>query len=99
MGKLLSNFLTISLHLPVTVEEFFCSNRGAQEGPCHTIYCLSPSVVGLLWQQCHTLFFQKAFLANAKGHSLSLHHMHTYILHPFLCPKPAQTLLAFAVRK
>lgn len=47
-------------------------------------------MVGLLWQRCHTLFFQKAFPANAKGHSLSLCHMHTYTLHP----AEALTLLA-----
>lgn len=58
-------------------------------------------MVGLLWQCCHTLFFQKAFLANAKGHSLSLGHVLTHTLHPreelnppSVCPKPALALLA-----
>lgn len=74
---------------------------GAQEQapcPCHTVYHWSPSAVGLLWQHCHTLFFQKAFLANAKGHSLSLCHVLTDTLHPRECltlPACARALFAF----
>ena len=51
----------------------------------------SPSVVGLLWQPCHTLFFQKAFLANAKGCSLSVGHVLREEPNSLLvCPKPAR---------
>lgn len=72
--------------------------------------CEPQSVAGLLWQQGHTLFFQKVFLANAKGHSLSLSHAHICTLQPrekvnpaYLCtqclPRLSLLLLLLLVRQ
>lgn len=111
----LSSFVNVSLpfvcqvlFLPVHLlpRNSLVPDPGAQEGvslPCHTVYHLSLSVVELLRQHCHTLFFQKAFFPGRCQRAFFVSVSRAGTCSPpqesaqprhTLCPKPAQALRA-----